>query len=193
MNKIDSTNNVQAPSIISDYKSQKSVANIDEQIDPKKDYSDILELSKYNCDCGECEKCFAKSNNKELSDEDKKKVDELKKRDQHVKQHEQAHVAKGASNPNYKYEIGPDGNKYAVGGNAEIELSEGSTPTETIAKAEKVKAAALAPSDPSSQDQKVAAEADSMKRDAEKELKEKGNEGNKLSFNDAGNNLDITA
>ncbi|GBU26198.1 hypothetical protein R83H12_02892 [Fibrobacteria bacterium R8-3-H12] len=56
----------------------------------------------------------------ELSEEDKKKVEELKKIDKKVHVHEQAHLsaaggyARGGAN--YDYVTGPDGNRYANSG-----------------------------------------------------------------------------
>lgn len=112
-------------------------------------------------------------NKKKKEVKDKKEIERLKQRDAHVKQHEQAHVNAGGSNPQYKYDIGPDGKKYAVSGTTDIEMKKSQNPKETIANAEKVKRAALAPSDPSSQDKKIAAKADKMKADAQAELRKK--------------------
>ena len=149
-----------------------------EQFD--RDYSDTLEITSG------LEKDFkssrgVKSGNKELSSEDKEQVEKLKRRDLEVKKHEQAHVSAGASNPQYEYEMGPDGVRYATGGHADIEVSEGNSPEETIEKAHKVKRAALAPDEPSSADRNIAAEADKLELKAKKEISEKqrdGEEGN---------------
>ena len=57
------------------------------------------------------------SGDKKLSDEQQQQVAELKKIDQSVRQHEQAHAAAGGSlagAPSYKYTTGPDGRRYAV-------------------------------------------------------------------------------
>jgi len=55
-----------------------------------------------------------------LSDDEKKQVQELKKLDREVRQHELAHMAGGAgiisSGPSFQYRRGPDGVQYAVGG-----------------------------------------------------------------------------
>ncbi len=90
------------------------------------------------------------------------KIQELKKRDQEVRLHEQAHAAVGgqyAGAPTYEYETGPDGRRYAVGGEVSIDVSEEEKPKDTIDKMQVVRAAALAPAEPSPQDYKVAAEA----------------------------------
>lgn len=111
----------------------------------------------------------------ELSKEEKENVTKLKKEDQRVRTHENAHksaagtLSKGS--PNYKYEFGPDGKKYAVSGDVHIDSAEvPNDPEATIEKAQKIKRAAMAPADPSSQDQKVASEASRMEAKARQEL-----------------------
>lgn len=109
----------------------------------------------------------------ELSSEEQRVVDELKKRDQEVKAHEQAHAAVGgqyAGAPSYEYQMGPDGKRYAVGGEVSIDVSEESSPEKTVAKMQIVRAAALAPAEPSSQDLKVAAQATQTESRARVEL-----------------------
>ena len=101
------------------------------------------------------------------------KITELKQRDTEVRAHEQAHASLGgqyASSPQYEYERGPDGRRYAVGGEVSIDISEASTPEETIRKAQQVKAAALAPAEPSGQDLRVATEATQITLEARSEI-----------------------
>lgn len=89
-------------------------------------------------------------------------IQQLERRDQEVKTHELAHAAIGASyagSPSYEYQTGPNGQKYAVGGEVSIDVSKTNDPETTIRKMQTVRAAALAPAEPSSQDRKVAAEA----------------------------------
>ena len=99
---------------------------------------------------------------------------ELKKRDAEVKAHEQAHASVGgqlAGSPSYSYQTGPDGQKYAVGGEVNIDLAEvPGDPQATIIKMQQVKAAALAPADPSGADQQIAAEASRRIVEAQIEL-----------------------
>jgi len=99
----------------------------------------------------------------EQSSDDAARVRELKRTDRHVRAHEMAHLAAGAGlvkgGAKYTYKQGPDGNLYAVAGEVSIDTSEGGTPRETIVRMQRVKAAALAPSDPSPQDRSVAAAA----------------------------------
>lgn len=104
---------------------------------------------------------------------EQKKLTELKQRDAEVRSHEQAHAALGgqyADSPQYEYERGPDGRQYAVGGEVSIDVSEAATPEETIRKAQQVKAAALAPAEPSSQDLRVATEASQIALEARTEI-----------------------
>lgn len=108
-----------------------------------------------------------------LSDEEKKEVEQLKERDREVKAHEQAHAAVGgqyAGSPTYDYQTGPDGNRYAVGGEVSIDVSKESDPEDTILKMQVVRAAALAPAQPSTQDLKVAAQASQLENQARAEL-----------------------
>ncbi len=103
-----------------------------------------------------------------------KQIDELKKIDRNVHAHEQAHLAAAGglaiSGASFSYRMGPDGKQYAVGGEVSIDVSPGRTPQETINKAEKIQAAALAPADPSAQDRAVASSAVQMKQQAQLEL-----------------------
>lgn len=109
-----------------------------------------------------------------LTPEQQLELRELQQTDRKVRAHEMAHIAasgglasKGAS---FSYRTGPDGQRYAVGGEVSIDTSAGRTPEETLAKATRVKAAALAPADPSPQDRKVAAMADRMAMQALTEI-----------------------
>jgi len=111
--------------------------------------------------------------NGQLTDEQRQQIGRLKQRDAHVKQHEAAYLAAAGnlarSGPKYEYTNGPDGKQYAVGGNVKIDTSAGATPEETIVKAQRIKAAANAPSDPSGQDQYVAAAAGALEAKARSE------------------------
>lgn len=97
----------------------------------------------------------------------------LKQRDREVRAHEMAHLtaAGGLANggATFSYQRGPDGVYYAIGGEVSISLREGRTPEETIANARTIKAAALAPADPSAQDRAVAAAASAMEARAQSE------------------------
>lgn len=101
-----------------------------------------------------------------LSEDEQRQVEQLKARDREVRAHEQAHMAAAGgvsvSGPSYSYQRGPDGQRYAVGGNVNIDVSPGRTPEETLRKARAIERAALAPAEPSGQDQAVAAQARQM-------------------------------
>ncbi|GAC17947.1 putative metalloprotease CJM1_0395 family protein [Paraglaciecola arctica] len=113
---------------------------------------------------------------------------ELKQRDLEIRAHEQAHASLGgqyASSPQYEYERGPDGKRYAVGGEVSIDISEASTPEETIRKAQQVKAAALAPAEPSAQDLRVAIEATQLTIEAQKEIASENAQEALVAYNQA--------
>lgn len=100
-------------------------------------------------------------------------IRELSNRDREVRAHEQAHAAVGgqyAGAPTYQFQRGPDGVNYAVGGEVRIDISPAATPEETIRKMQVVRAAALAPLEPSPQDRSVAAQAAAQLAQAQAEL-----------------------
>ncbi len=108
------------------------------------------------------------------TEQDAKVIEQLKARDREVRAHEQAHVAAAGGlaqgGPSYTFQYGPDGQAYAVGGEVNIDTSAGRTPEETIAKAKQIRAAALAPADPSGQDRAVAAAAAQLEAQAQQEI-----------------------
>jgi hypothetical protein len=110
---------------------------------------------------------------------DDSQLNELKQRDLEVRAHEKAHAAIGgqyAAAPQYDFKAGPDGRQYATDGEVSIDISEGSTPEETIRKMQQVKAAALAPAEPSPQDLRVAAEASQKSVEARNEIAQEATE-----------------
>lgn len=116
----------------------------------------------------------------QLTEEEQQQVDELKKIDKEVRDHENAHKRVGgqyASNPTYDYTVGADDNRYATSGEVQIDTApiEGD-PEATIAKMDVVIAAALAPAKPSAQDRKVAAAAVAARNQARADLIEKEKE-----------------
>lgn len=80
------------------------------------------------------------------------------------------------SGPNYEYETGPDGRKYAVAGDVNVSYSHSSDPEVNLRNAQQLKASALAPADPSSQDRKVAAQAEMEIAQARQEILEEQNQ-----------------
>jgi hypothetical protein len=117
------------------------------------------------------------SNPNELSEEELRQVEELQKRDREVRQHEQAHLAAAGPHanggPTYSYQSGPNGKRYAVGGEVSIDTSPvPNNPEATIQKAQTIQAAARAPAEPSAQDRAVAAQAAQMAAQARIEMNE---------------------
>jgi len=106
--------------------------------------------------------------------QDQQLIQRLASRDREVRAHERAHASVGgqfAGPPSYEFQRGPDGVSYAVGG--EVSISTGGIPDDpeaTIAKAQQIQRAALAPADPSAQDRAVAAGAASLELQALAEL-----------------------
>lgn len=111
-----------------------------------------------------------------LTNAERAMVEKLSARDAEVRRHEQAHMMVGgqyASAPSYTYQSGPDGNRYAIGGEVRIDVSPvRGDPQATINKMEVVKAAALAPAEPSPADRQIASYADQMMARATAELME---------------------
>ena len=98
-----------------------------------------------------------------LAPEEIQQLEQLKQTDREVRQHEMAHQTVGGpytGSASYEYEVGPDGQRYAVAG--EVSVDYGPVPGDpqaTVEKMQTVIAAALAPADPSPKDLQVAAQA----------------------------------
>jgi hypothetical protein len=94
---------------------------------------------------------------------EQQQISELKSRDREVRAHEQAHASVGGqytTSPTFTFERGPDGVSYAIAGQVQIDMSEVPGDLQaSINKLETVRAAALAPAEPSSVDRQVATEA----------------------------------
>ncbi len=122
----------------------------------------------------------------DLPKEDKQQLQKLQQTDREVRAHEQAHLSMASGiaqgGPSFSFVTGPDGKRYAVGGDVQIDVSEvADDPEATIKKAEQIKKAALAPASPSAQDQRVAASATAMMSKAQAEILKKNSpadEGN---------------
>lgn len=117
-------------------------------------------------------------------------IQKLRQIENRVIAHEMAHKAvagRYAGAVSYSYTKGPDGKLYITGGEVSLDMKEESEPEETMKKMEVIIAAALAPSDPSPQDIRVAQAASIKKIKAQIELSQ--NEGDKTS----GTLIDILA
>ncbi len=110
----------------------------------------------------------------QLTVAEEKIVQQLKVRDQEVKIHEMAHVANAGRYargcPTYSYRQGPDGRRYAIGGEVPIDISKEQTAEATLQKMQVVKRAAMAPAEPSSADHSIAAAAAALESQARQEL-----------------------
>lgn len=110
-----------------------------------------------------------------LTEAEKRELEELRRRDREVRQHEQAHLKAAGQHASggahYVYKRGPDGRMYAIDGEVLIDVSpvEGD-PRATLQKAQQLRRAALAPTNPSPQDQNVAARASRMEQEARREI-----------------------
>lgn len=111
----------------------------------------------------------------DLNEAEQKQLRQLQDRDREVRAHEAAHKAVAGpyatSGASFSYQKGPDGRLYAIGGEVGIDTSPVSNdPEATLQKANQIRAAALAPAQPSGQDQSVAAEAAQMAAQARSEI-----------------------
>lgn len=97
------------------------------------------------------------------SADEQRMLAELKDRDREVRNHENAHRAGGGDlvrGGSYDYQQGPDGKRYAIGGDVQIDTTPvADDPSATAEKMAQVIRAALAPAQPSSTDLAVAAQA----------------------------------
>lgn len=107
---------------------------------------------------------------------EERQIAELQRIDRAVRAHEAAHLAAGAGvvsgGARFQYTVGPDGQRYAVGGEVPIDGSPGRTPEDTLAKAQAIRRAALAPADPSATDRRVASQAAAMEVEARAAIRE---------------------
>ncbi|MDV6317259.1 putative metalloprotease CJM1_0395 family protein [Idiomarina sp. HP20-50] len=160
--------NAERPLVKEPSKSDQSSNKADTQADKKGDEKKATD--KVSKDVTE----RAEKNQQKLSEEEIEKLDELKRRNQEVRVHEQAHAAVGgkyAGSPSYEYERGPDGGSYAVAGAVQIDVSPvNGDPQATIQKMQVVRRAALAPAQPSAADRAIAADAANKATQARAEL-----------------------
>jgi hypothetical protein len=102
----------------------------------------------------------ARTVDKALSQEERQQVAELRQIDRKIRAHEAAHLAAAGglatSGASYSYTYGPDGKRYATGGEVSVDTSAGRDPQANIEKGRRIQAAAMAPADPSPQDYQVA-------------------------------------
>lgn len=129
----------------------------------------------------------ARQRKQQQEQQDTQEIEQLKARDQEVRTHEQAHAATGgqyAGSPQYEYTTGPDNKRYVTDGEVSIDISEAQSPEQTLRKMQQVRAAALAPAQPSSQDLKVAAEAAQKAFEARSDIAEENREARESESSD---------
>ena len=127
----------------------------------------------------------------DLSADEKKQLEQLQARDREVRAHEAAHKAAAGSlargGASFEFENGPDGRRYAVGGEVSIDTAKVSgDPQATLRKAQTIRAAANAPAQPSAQDRAVAAQATQMEAEARQELAEEQRPDSSSANNESG-------
>lgn len=137
---------------------------------------------------------FQVSGDKSQEIKQQQEIRQLKDRDREVKAHEQAHLSAAGGlatgSAHFTYVTGPDGQRYATGGDVGIDVSEvPNDPQATLRKAETIRRAAMAPAQPSGQDYSVAGKAAAMAAKAAMQLLET-NQGNQGRL---GGRLDIKA
>ena len=115
---------------------------------------------------------------------DQETIRNLKKREQAVIKHENAHAIAGgalAGRPIYEYTQGPDGKRYITGGHVNMRSNSLETdPEKRIQQAQTLYRAALAPADPSPQDRLVAVNAKQLEMEARLAANEIEKEAKKL-------------
>ncbi len=124
-------------------------------------------------------------------------VRQLRSRDREVRAHESAHVAAGGSlvrgGPSFTYQTGPDGRSYAIGGEVQIDSSAvPGDPEATLIKSGQIRAAALAPANPSSQDLRVASNANQLASQARVDIAVQRREDTKVDDQPASDSVEST-
>ncbi len=126
-----------------------------------------------------------------LTPEQQRTVRKLQQRAQKVRAHEQAHVAAAGGyaegGASYSYTRGPDGKRYPVDGQVNIDTSKARTPEATLEKMRQVRAAALAPAKPSSADLRIAQKAMRHMMEARAELAGQPSHGSSAGVQDGSN------
>jgi hypothetical protein len=121
----------------------------------------------------------------ELTPEQQRQVARLKEIDRNVRAHEAAHMRAGrgvvTSGASYSYTYGPDGKAYAVGGEVGVDTSAEAKPQANIDKGQRIRAAAMAPSDPSPQDYRVASVGGQLEARGRADLAAERSGGNKVA------------
>ena len=134
----------------------------------------------------------------ELEPAEQRVLEQLKARDREVRAHEQAHLSTAGNlatgGASFTYQKGPDGQRYAIGGEVGITSAKvPGDPEATIKNAQQIRRAALAPASPSAQDRSVAARATATEQKAQVELAQQVQEKRGQSAVAEFNNIQINS
>ena len=134
----------------------------------------------------------------QLDPAEQRELAELRSRDREVRAHEQAHLSAAGnlatSGASYTYQRGPDGQRYAVGGEVSIASARvAGDPEATIQRAQQIRRAALAPASPSAQDRSVAVNASATILKAQAELAQQAQEERGQSAVNAFNDIAVSS
>ncbi len=116
----------------------------------RSEYREAVKTSKENNDSSR-----GTASSTQLDPAEKAVVSELQARDSAVRQEEEAHAAAAGpygSAPQYTYQIGPDGNAYAIGGHVDVSVSVSGSKADRDRALATLQNAALAPNAPSGAD-----------------------------------------
>jgi hypothetical protein len=117
-----------------------------------------------------------KSGEVSLSEEEKERLEELRRRQNRIKRRHrtQAQVASKYTEggPQYIYKRGPDGEMYAVKGEVEYDTTREDSPEQTIEKMKAIKKAVRATPEPTLEDKRVANEASQKLEEAKRKLRQ---------------------
>jgi hypothetical protein len=111
-----------------------------------------------------------------LTENQRRQLATLEEQDRAIRRHEEAHRAAAGGlvrgGISYRYRVGPDGKRYAVHGDVDIDLTAEASPEATIRKMQRARRAATAPASPSPQDRAIAALARQREDRAREALRE---------------------
>lgn len=116
----------------------------------RSEYREAVKTSEQNSD-----NSAGPSSRTDLDPVEKAVVSQLQARDSAVRQEEEAHAAAAGpygSAPQYTYQIGPDGNAYAIGGHVDVSVSASGSKADQDRALATLQNAALAPNAPSGAD-----------------------------------------
>jgi len=90
-------------------------------------------------------------------------LEKFRNKDREVKLHESLHSSLLGKNVSYRYQIGPDGKLYAIGGETKLDTTLPKNPKEALYKIDQIKKAATASPNLSNADLNIANSADVVK------------------------------